>query len=401
MTPASTEGLSSVPQLSAILDAERPTPLRFPGTELVEAAASLFQSGPRWRGSEGRRFRVEISAGTVGVSMCDPARLERNSLNALLHDTLGTRELLAPPSLTDVDGVRFSQVHVPADCREDDEWRERAPVRQVEGWSRKSRARMVRRLAQLDWSPLYDGGRPGVLGTLTYPGDWLTVAPTGAAVKRHWLALCKRYERRWGAPLVCAWKLEFQRRGAPHLHFLFVPPADPLFRAWLSDTWAAVVAHPDPEQRRRHALAGTGLDYLKGGRCIDPKRAAVYFAKHGGAAGGKEYQHAVPEQWQEAGAGPGRFWGYRGLRPVVASVDVTAAEYVLLRRTLRRWSQAQGLTRTRRVPRGADPVTGEVRYRAVTRRARYVGQGGLAGGTLLVNDGPAFASQLSRLVTGR
>ncbi len=61
--------------------------------------------------------------------------------------------------------------------------------------------------------------------TLTYPGDWLTVAPSADAVKRvHFKALAKRWQRNWGHPLRCVWKLEFQRRGAPHLHLFTVPP---------------------------------------------------------------------------------------------------------------------------------------------------------------------------------
>jgi hypothetical protein len=54
--------------------------------------------------------------------------------------------------------------------------------------------------------------------TLTYPGDWLIVAPNAEVVKRHFQALCKRYGRAWGEPLIGPWKLEFQRRGAPHFH---------------------------------------------------------------------------------------------------------------------------------------------------------------------------------------
>jgi hypothetical protein len=34
--------------------------------------------------------------------------------------------------------------------------------------------------------------------TLAYPGDWLTVAPDAETVKRHFWALCKRYQRAWG-----------------------------------------------------------------------------------------------------------------------------------------------------------------------------------------------------------
>jgi hypothetical protein len=202
-------------------------------------------------------------------------------------------------------------------------------------------------------------GRLPAMLTLTYPGEWLTVAPDAEAIKRHFWALCKRYERAWGEPLIGLWKLEFQRRGAPHFHISTVPPMgfvevfDPdagrvrsvEFRTWLSITWAEIVAHPDPEQRDKHRLAGTGVDYAEGIKLTDPRRMAVYFAKYG-TAGGKEYQHRIPDQWCQArlrcddcGAeydehsddpcaecgsdsaylisvpsGTGRFWGYRGLR---------------------------------------------------------------------------------------
>lgn len=429
----------------------------FAGTELVEAAASLFHNGPRWQGEEGRAFLLSVSAGTVGLTLRDTARLERNSLNGFWHETRGTRQVIAPERhrRKDEHGVPYGAVVDAGGIvyDDDDEWtlREPAPARQVEGWSRRSRARMVRRLAQLDWTPMYAAGRDAVMVTLTYPGSWLELAPTGQAVKDHHHALMKRWARRWhecseacrwearrGRKVSAAptkgrgastrvrwvrvhvwqepahpWKLEFQRRGAPHLHLMVVPPRDPDFPAWLSQAWAEVVGSrsdrdrngyllelgygkPGETERTAHVAAGTGVDRLRGGRCFDPKRAAVYFSKHGGAAGGKEYQNTVPVEWQEPGAGPGRFWGYRGLVPVVASVGVDVAEYVKLRRTLRRWSKAQGMTRTVRVPR-VDAATGVVRWRTVTRSRVLLGYGGLAGGTVLVNDGPAFASALARL----
>lgn len=355
----------------------------------------MFGRGPVWDGSEGRRFTVTVSPGTVGVAMSDPARLERTLARARR-----TSEVYAPPSLVDLDGVRFSQLHVPHDCQDDPEWREAPTRRAITSWSARSRARMTRTLAQLDWTPIFEEGRPAVMVTLTYPGDWLTVAPTGKAVKRHFKALLMRFRRAWGREPQLVWKLEFQRRGAPHLHLLLVPPAGEasdgrLFRDWLSHAWAEVVGHPDPAEYRRHLAAGTGVDYLRGGRCFDPKRAAVYFSKHGGAAGGKEYQHDVPVEWQEPGAGPGRFWGVVGLDPATATVALDVREYVQLRRTLRRLSEARGMTRQQRVQR-VDTSTGEVRWRTVTRRRRYIGHGGMAGGTLLVNDGPATASALAR-----
>lgn len=384
------KGLSSVPYQYAILETpeipgvETPA-LAFPTAQLVSAAASMFGRGPVWDGAEGRQFTFTISPGTVGVAMSDPARQERNN-----SDGLGNWSALRAGMVLDGEGDYWSDEDGPA-------FHDAPRTRQaVTSWSSRSRARMTRRLAQLDWTPMYEEGRPPAMVTLTYSADWLTVAPSGKAVKKHLKALMMRYQRRWGKRAVFVWKLEFQRRGAPHLHLLMVLPADPGFREWLSEAWAAVVAHPDPEERRRHRMAGTGVDYVRGGRCFDPKRSAVYFSKHGGAAGGKEYQHVVPVEWQEPGKGPGRFWGFEGLKPATATVTVEVREYVQLRRTLRRISEARSMTRQQRVPR-VNTTTGEVSWRTVTRRRRYLGHGGMAGGTLLVNDGPAVASALARM----
>ena len=210
-------------------------------------------------------------------------------------------------------------------------------------------------------------GRLPAMLTLTYPGDWLTVAPDAQRVTLHFQALCKRYERAWGEPLRGPWKKEFQGRGAPHFHISTTPPMgtttvpDPAtgqpirvdFKRWLSITWADIVAHPDEEQRRRHLAAGTGVDYAQGIKLVDPRRMAVYFAKYGAAATGKEYQHQVPREWlttvlvcTECGTGydedlhecpdcgcpdadvteegsVGRFWGYRGLHRELAIRQVT------------------------------------------------------------------------------
>jgi len=160
-------------------------------------------------------------------------------------------------------------------------------------------------------------------------------------------------------------------------------------------TWAEIVAHPDPEHRRRHRAAGTGVDYAEGIKLTDPRRMAVYFAKYG-TSGGKEYQHRVPDEWLtsvlvcdgcgteyeqdrdecpacgaleaelvDSGGGPGRFWGYRGLRAVLAVRQVTAAIGVQAGRLMRRWYRAKRLTKQATVER-VDRVTGRVR----TRRSR-------------------------------
>ncbi|WP_328304795.1 hypothetical protein [Actinomycetospora sp. NBC_00405] len=65
------------------------------------------------------------------------------------------------------------------------EWPEPpTPRTAITSWSRKSRASMVRRLNELDYTALYASGRLPTMVTLTYPSDWLTVVPTGSMLKR-------------------------------------------------------------------------------------------------------------------------------------------------------------------------------------------------------------------------
>jgi hypothetical protein len=281
---------------------------------------------------------------------------------------------------------------------------------------------MCRTFAELDYTPIIARGRIPAMVTLTYPGDWLTVAPAGKAVKRHLDLWRKRFEREYGEKARYIWKLEFQGRGAPHIHLWMAPPTGAGrsgrdFRSWLSWTWADVVRHPDAAERLRHERVGTGVDVLQGLRGCDPKRLAIYFTKHSSAntSGPKEYQHRVPVEWQEQRKGPGRFWGVYGLVKAVAQVELTEQDYITARRILRRWSRhtvAYGLvesdfpsatgprTAVVRVPR-VQRDTGRVRYRKLRRRRTLCGRSDFGGGFALVNDGPTFASQLARALNVR
>ena len=112
------------------------------------------------------------------------------------------------------------------------------------------------------------------------------------------------------------------------------------------------------------------MDYAEGIKLIDTRRMAVYFAKYG-TGGRKDYQHRVPPEWLsmalvcddcgaeydaeydtdlnecpdcgcldaelvETGTGPGRFWGYRGLTPVLAVREVAPDLGIAAGRVLRR-----------------------------------------------------------------
>ena len=362
----------------------------------------MLPRAPRWDGREGPRWHIKIAPGAISVGTTDRARQER----ALQAHQERERKF--------VDMV-VAQLYATTPEGEDPEWPKPPPSRrEVTGWSRKSRANMVRTLCELDYSPLFAGHvRPLAMITLTYPGDWETVAPDGKTVKKHLRTLQKRYERTWGEKLAGVWKLEFQRRGAPHFHLLMRPPqgtaaipgararGDRLvgagldFKRWLSEVWADIVAHPDPEERRRHRLAGTGIDWNEGLKASDPRRVAVYFTKHGSFSA-KEYQHCVPEAWQEPGKGPGRFWGYWHLEKAVYGAEVTVEDATAVARSLRRWSRAQGVTREMSVER-VDRRTGEIRRRKVRRRAvRLKGNRGFVS----VNDGAALGAQLARWISG-
>ncbi|GAA4940103.1 hypothetical protein EV188_106233 [Actinomycetospora succinea] len=356
----------------------------FPSPELVHAAAALLPAITEAPGTlaEGPRWELTVGPGMFAVACHDWSKRER------------TAERQRQAHAKDVDQAVAQHIAT-------GEWPAPPTPRQpITGWSRKSRNGMVRRLCELDYTPLFAAGRLPAMVTLTYPGDWLTVVPTGDVLKRHMKALRKRYARAWGEDWAAVWKLEFQRRGAPHVHMLCTPPhgraktTGQTFATWLSAAWADVVDHPDPEQRRRHELAGTALDYREGLRAKDPKRVAAYFTKHGLLAA-KEYQHDVPSEWQAPGTGPGRFWGVWALKRATRTVAVTPEVGVQAGRIARRWARAQRRTKIVTRPRVEQP-TGRIRYRRTRTRVQLMTNGNC--GWVGVNNGPAFSSALAGAV---
>lgn len=407
-----------------VLVSESPSPSRysFPTKEECRDAASFVGSW-EWDGREGPQAMLQVSPGLIRVLRPDLNRREKRA----------NRNAESPPIVSLHEGEPES-----------------TGTGIIRGWSRRSRARMVSSISELDLAPLLlQEGAPAMV-TLTYPGEWLSVAPDGPTVKAHLQAFFKRFERAWGTPWMGIWKLEFQRRGAPHFHLLMVPPSGEAgtarraeheakvalwkagvgkrprwkgavgdgmtFRAWLSLNWADIVAHKDPEERMKHTKAGTGVDYQEGDRARDPKRAAVYFGKHGSFAA-KDYQHIVPEEWEKTELSVGRFWGYRGLEKVRGEAMLNDCDQLLVSRTLRKYAQRtkvfnpetggymfRPVLRTVYRPRAVKtwwspagvPIT-RYRLRKTTVRAKRM-TGPMAAGFVLVNDGPGVAKALARLL---
>ncbi|HWB37866.1 MAG TPA: hypothetical protein VHA75_17760 [Rugosimonospora sp.] len=327
---------------------------------------------PVWQGQEGPRSQVVVGPGLVGVRRRDRGRRER---------TLERIEA-AHRQAADLQAGWVGEIPI------------RVPMRVIRNWSRKSRANMHKAFRELDFSEIMLPHRPPALVTLTYPGEWLVVAPNGKAAKRHLDMFRRAYRDAWGDSVVGFWKLEFMRRGAPHFHLLICPPQGKAqagrgtglpFKQWLSLVWAAIVAHPDPEQYRRHVRAGTGVDYAQGLRMRNPQAAVTYFAKHSDFSG-KEYQHIVPEPWREPGQGPGRFWGYWKMQRVAVAVDVDHRTAHLVGRILRRLSRALHITHQVKAPRTPGG-------RAIPQDWQVVG---LAGAQLVEHQAPTGRRRIRR-----
>jgi hypothetical protein len=124
-----------------------------------------------------------------------------------------------------------------------------------------------------------------VMVTLTYPAEYPT---SGRVVKRH-LHAFENWCRRRGVGGV--WFLEFQDRGAPHLHLLVTRGLPPLE---VSAAWYRIVASGD----ERHLRVGTRVEPMHS------PFAWVYAAKYGAKAEQKD----VPESFRDVG----RFWGAWG-----------------------------------------------------------------------------------------
>jgi hypothetical protein len=300
-------------------------------------------------------------------------------------------------------------------------------------WTGKSRAYMTRTLALLDWSPIITSacGRPAMV-TLTYPGDWRACLdkrdrsgqqiPMGRVVKRHLGAFFKAWERTIG-PAACVWKLEFQARGAPHVHLYLMCPDQVMWsrgrgrgatataitvREFVLLTWARIVG-AQGEDRAKHERAGTAVDFAEGAKYTDPKRLAVYFTRHTAKGSkSKAYQHQAPDDFGKVG----RWWGYRHLEHCTSTVQLDESLVVDTRRFLRALERAR-YQRTVVDVKGNRPVyemrpaarplrvrrvnrtTGEIRRRSVNRRRVTKSLYGSAGGFLLVNDGPEVTAALA------
>jgi hypothetical protein len=193
---------------------------------------------------------------------------------------------------------------------------------EITGFSSASRRRLFKLCAAIPWDLF---GRSSFV-TLTYPRNFTL---DGERVKRDLDTFYKAVDYNYGKPRG-VWKMEFQRRGAPHFHMVLAGIEDTNeFRAWVSATWCRIVGSGD----LRHLTAGTQVQRLR-------ENPAAYFAGYVGfTKGSKEYQHYAPEGYEKLG----RYWGAWGVSPEWLSIELDPEQFVAFRRLVSKWCRSHGI----------------------------------------------------------
>ena len=187
----------------------------------------------------------------------------------------------------------------------------------ITNYSMKSRKRFFEALLTMDWEMIpVDTIREL---TLTYPAIY---PKDGIVLKTQFDAFAKRLKR-FGADygkIAFAWKLEFQRRGAPHFHLILItnfPIPLSTLREWALVSWSNFVGkwihtldQYTVEEKlsaiEKHRKAGIEADSVRKSKHGLVCYLAWYIGKEKGKA--KEHQHVVPLEFQNVG----RWWGFYG-----------------------------------------------------------------------------------------
>lgn len=232
---------------------------------------------------------------------------------------------------------------------------DRGNKQDIRGFSRASRRNLIWTMGRVNREL---AGLP-LFQTLTYGRDW---PPDGRVVKRHLDAFNKRRARRYPESSAI-WKMELQKRGAPHFHLMvFGVPAQECRRA-------AVLEDNGPEFRQsdlRRAMhvcdcpvcwtqgnwwdiAGYGsFDHLRAGTRVERARTwagvVSYTAKYlGKLCDNKVTVRDTGEVVELRDCG--RWWGVSGRRflPVdLVTYRLTPQGFYELRRYARRIVQSSG-----------------------------------------------------------
>jgi hypothetical protein len=133
---------------------------------------------------------------------------------------------------------------------------------EIKVFSAASRYRLFRTLHKLEFKTV-------TFCTLTYPGEY----PTDSRIYK---AHLKEYRRRfeiWYGKTPAVWRLEFQKRGAPHYHIMYLDAPFIPIRDWC-ELWHDVIHSNDPA----HLINGVDVKLVTGGS--ESALVASYLAKY-------------------------------------------------------------------------------------------------------------------------
>ena len=228
----------------------------------------------------------------------------------------------------------------------------RGEVREL---SRQSRSRLIYKARNT----------PGLISmtTFTYPSEEYATTATGGnfmedgkVVKDHLRKLRQlfTYRDHFGF-----WFLEFQKRGAPHFHFITSRELSGREFDQVQRTWSKIVGSDCPH----HPVRGCKHETLR-----KKHAAGAYAAKYSS----KDEQKVVPDRYENVG----RFWGFFGKPPETKTTISTSLKEIY---------------RIARIARNARKAHARNNGYRVRNRGRQAGA--------LYNAGPALRAYLERRYT--
>jgi hypothetical protein len=189
---------------------------------------------------------------------------------------------------------------------------EDVPRGEVKGFSRKSRMRLLKLLNSISQTDL----DKCLFVTLTYHQKW---GDTKRDLQTFWKRLQRRYSGLW-----CVWKVECQKRGAPHFHLLiggidFIP-SEIVARQWTETL----------DEGEKHLQAGTSTERVRKGE------------------GAKRYASKYMGKGEDGDCFDGRVWGVMGRKCIPigdrAQFLITEKEFFMYRRVIRKLLKKRGYT---------------------------------------------------------
>lgn len=193
----------------------------------------------------------------------------------------------------------------------------------IKGFSKSSRRRLLKKVNKVD----YKNRKMPYWITLTYPNRFPT---DPEEYKADLDTFFKRMKRTFGE-VEYLWKLEFQKRGAPHYHLIvFLPERNvklTYLRKWISANWYAVAQRFWDEKDEKHLRAGTNCKEIENYRQL-----IAYVSKYLGKVDQQAETKTTGRVW-----GSSKNWGDHITNVVINGKGI--AQFV---RIIRKYIKSQG-----------------------------------------------------------